>query len=106
MLLQESLASKETNNVDMMSLHSPCASNDANEMTTVPFTSKDANASTTMTLQPSLVPCRVVAEAHKRLWVEEEKGEIAGIKRKVFRQWYQVDIFGERVHPGTTIGKK
>ena len=23
-----------------------------------------------------------------------------------FRQWYQVDIFGERVHPGTTIGKK
>ena len=74
--------------------------NNANEMTTVP------NALRTTTSHPSLVPRRVVAEAHKRLWVEEEKGEIAGIERTVFRQWYRVDIFGERVHPGTTIGKK
>ena len=46
-----------------------------------------------------------ITEAHERKWYLESDEAMQYFRKTQFRQWYVYDNFGEKVHPGTEVGK-
>jgi hypothetical protein len=47
-----------------------------------------------------------ITQAHGRKWYVATDEAMRGFRKTQFRQWYVYDNFGEKVHPGTEVGRK